>query len=64
MDLLVHMAQGALGAWLAWHTLRFLEKIKDDKPFKWACPDCNFRVETNDPQLTITLANNHEMRHQ
>lgn len=63
MDLLVHMAQGAVGAWLALRILRWIDKRRDPNPYKWGCPQCSFHVESNSAEFTLDLANNHEMRH-
>lgn len=65
MDLLVHIAQGMVGAWLYFALRGWTRKRLDPRPHKWVCPiiGCTFKIETNNEMLTLIVRTNHEMGH-
>lgn len=58
---------GALALFLFGYVLGLADKIEkrknlDSELFSWACPQCNFKLETNDEKRANVIKEHHEKR--
>lgn len=63
VDLLIDAVCVAFGVRLGWRMHR--DRDAAERPYRWDCmeDDCVFHFESNDPDLTVRAADNHEKDH-
>lgn len=65
-EILLALLGGVIGSIICYTAELVWARRHDPQPYKWACPQegCGFRIQANQQEFVLTMAERHEMRHQ
>lgn len=58
-DVLGFLAHFLMGGSAMWLYLHYTGRLQAPHAYKWACPNCTFKISGNDYSMVTAIADNH-----